>query len=171
MDFTLMLELTPMTDPKLEEEIGLVKGCLESLKRFHDIFDNAVLTETVVPEDEGNLQELRATLPMHYDSLLERLGLRRDNLIEQIVEMANSLSAVILLTDFQRRKLYDVWHRTYMRLSFLLGRLQYRKERLEALRGGGLKTRRFLTSPFFLILLVVIIVVVFVAVRVIVFSP
>jgi len=161
MDFLLILELTSMTDPKLEEEIGLVKGCLESLKRFHDTFDNALLTEMVVPEDEGKLQELRATLPLQCDSLFERLGLHRDNSIDQIVEMASSLSVVIMLTDFQKRKLYDVWHKAYTKLSLLLGRLQYRKERLEALGAARLKARRFLASPIFVILVMVIALLIF----------
>ncbi len=168
MDSLLILELTSMIDPRLEEEIGLIKRCMDSLKRFHDVFDNAILTETVVPEDEVALQELRATLPLQYKSLLERVGLRPDSIMDQIAEIASSLSTVILLTDFQRRKLYDLWHKGYTKLNFLLGRLQYRKERLEAFGSARLKAKKFLTSPVFLLLLILIVVVVFVAVRVIV---
>lgn len=138
-----------MTDPKLDEEIALVKKCLESMKRLHDIFDGAIVTETVVPEDEGRLQELRALLPLQYQSVCDHLRLHADNTVEQIVEMASSLSSVILLPDFQRRKLYDYWHKTYMKLQFLLGRLNHRKEQLESLGRG--RARKFLASPLFLV--------------------
>lgn len=145
-----------MTDPKLDEEISLVKGCLESLKRFHDIFDSAIVTETVVPEDEGRLQELRALLPLQFQSMCDGLRLRPDNAVEQIVEMASSLSSAILLPDFQRRKLYDFWHKTYMKLQFLLGRLNHRKEQLGSLGSGKAKAGKFFTSPLFLVVALVI---------------
>jgi hypothetical protein len=146
-----------MTDPKLEEEIALVEKCLDSLKRFHDIFDGAIVTETVVPEDEGRLQELRALLPSQFQSLCERLRLRPDNAVEQIVDMANSLSSAILLPDFERRKLYDFWHRTYMKLHLLLGRLNHRKEQLESRGRGKTRVGKFFTSPLFFVLAMVLV--------------
>lgn len=152
-----------MTDPKLDEEIALVNTCLESLKRFHDIFDGAIVTETVVPEDEGKLQELRALLPLQYQSVCDRLRVRPDNMVAEMLEMANSLSAAILLPDFQRRKLYDFWHKTYMKLQFLLGRLNHRKEQLESLAGG--KARKFFTSPLFLVVALAILLLILLSLR------
>ena len=145
-----------MDDPKLEEEIELVKECSEMLRRFHDIFDKAVLTETVVPEDEGRLQELRAELPLRWDSLLKRLGLSADPSVDVVVNTADSLSIVVGLTEFQKRKLYDAWHKAYMRLHLLLGRLQLRKERLKALRPGKLNIGKLRTGPVLVIVGVVL---------------
>lgn len=152
-----------MTDPKLDEEIALVKGFLESLKRFHDVFDGAIVTETVVPEDEGRLQELRALLPLQYQSVCDRLRLRHDNSVAEIVEMASSLSSAVLLPDFQRRKLYDLWHKTYMKLQFLLGRLNHRKEQLESLSKG--RARKFFTSPLFLVVMLAVLLLILLSLR------
>lgn len=156
MDFTLMGELTFMLDAKLEEEIGLLKRCMETQRRFHEIFDNALSTETVVPEDEGKIQQLRQVLPEEWDAIFGQLNLRHDDSVQTMVDMASSLPAVVSMTSFQSRKLYDLWHRAYMKLHFLLGRLQYRKERLAALHPGRLKAKRFLSSPVFVIVLAII---------------
>jgi hypothetical protein len=165
IDSTVILELTSMTDPKLDEEINLLKKCMDALKRFHDIFDNAVLTETVVPDDEGKLQELRQSLPQKWDSLFQSLGLKRDDSVRSLVDAASSLSAVNLFTDYQKRKLYDLWHKTFMRLHFLLGKLQYRKERLQALPAGRLRAKKFFASPLFVVLVVVVLVLLYILLR------
>ncbi len=154
-----------MTDPKLDKEIEHLKGCMESLRHFHSVFDNAILTETVVPEDEGKLQELRLTLPTQWDTLVQRLGLRADNSVSTIAELANSLATVVTLTDFQKRKLYDVWHRAQMKLHFLLGRLLDRRQKLEALHPGREKARKVVTGVVFLVALAVIAIVIFVILR------
>lgn len=153
MDFVVKWELTSMTDPKLEEQIELVKVCLESLRRFHEVFENAILTETVVPEDEGKLQELRASVPQQWESVFDELGLRRDDSVAALVEIASSLSAVVLLTEFQTRKLYDLSHKAYMKLHFFLGRLQYRKESLASFHPAAAKARKFLTGAIIVIVL------------------
>lgn len=154
-----------MTDPMLDEQIALVKACMESFRRFHQIFNNAALTETVVPEDEGKLQDLRQTLPQQWDSLFRALGLRSDDSVRSIVALASSLSTVIVLTDFEKRKLYDLWHRAYMKLNFLLGRLGHRRERLQALSRGKLKTKKLVSSPVFVLIAMVIALIVYILVR------
>jgi len=154
MDFVVTWELTSMTDAKLQEQISLVNVCMESLRRFHDIFDNAILTETVVPEDEGKLQELRATLPQQWESLFQQLGLRQNDSVQAVTEVASSLSTVITLTEFQTRKLYDLWHKSYMKLHFFLGRLQYRKESLASFHPAVAKARKFLTGAVIIVVLV-----------------
>jgi len=145
-----------MRDPKLDEEIGLLRRCVEMLRQFHDIFDNAVSTETVVPEDEGKIQQLRQALPAEWDTLFGQLDLARDESVQTMVDMAISLPAVISMTSFQTRKLYDLWHKAYMKLHFLRGRLQYRKERLEPLRPGKLKAKKFLATLVVVIIVAVI---------------
>ncbi len=165
MDFSLMVELTPMIDPKLEDEMTALKGSMQSLRDFHDIFDNTILTEAVVPEDEGKLQDLRATMPEQWDSLFERLGLRSDNSVRTIVAMASSLATVILLTDFERRKLYDLWHRAYMKLHFLHGRLLYRKQTLQGIKRGKGKPQKSVVGPILVIVVLVIALLVFVVLR------
>jgi len=150
--FRNLPELTSMIDPKLEEEVASLKRCMENLKRFHDIFDSAVLTETVLPQDEEKIRELRRVLPEQWDGLHAELGVRHDESVSAIVEMASSLPEVVSMTDFQKRKLYDLWHKSFMKLHFLLGKLQHRKEKLEALRPGRLKAKRFLTSPIVVII-------------------
>jgi hypothetical protein len=156
MDFLQAKRLTFMKDPKLEEEIALVKRCMETLRRFHSIFDAALSTETVVPEDEGRIQQLRQALPGEWEAVFNRLKLRRDDSVQSVVEMANSLPAVVSMTHYQSRKLYDLWHKAYMRLHFLLGSLEYRRESLADLRPGKLKAKKFLTSPVFVIILAMI---------------
>jgi hypothetical protein len=145
-----------MDDPKLEDEIERVKECSEMLRRFHDIFDKAVLTETVVPEDEGKFQELRAELPLRWEALFKRLGLPVDPSVDVAVQTADSLSIVVGLTEFQKRKLYDSWHKAYMRLHLLLGRLQHRKERLKAFRPGKFSVGKLRTGPVLVIIAVVL---------------
>ncbi len=152
MDFTLIVELTFMTDPKLEEEIALVGRCMEMLKHFHDIFDSAILSETVVPEDEGKIQRLREALPSQWDSLFRKLQLRDDESVETLVKMASSLPTVITMTEYQVRKLYALWHKSFMKLHSLLGKLQHRKEMLQAFRSGKAKAKKLLLAPVVLII-------------------
>ena len=154
-----------MIDPKLEEEIALLTRCMETLKRFHDICDKTILTETVVPEDERKIQELREALPGQWDSLLWQLHLHDDDSVRIIVKMVSSLSAVVIMTHFQTRKLYALWHRSYMKLHFLLGKLQYRKERLQAIRPARLKAKKFLIRPVFVIIVAVVALLLYIVVR------
>ncbi len=151
-----MVELTFMTDPELEDQIGLVKRCMETLRRFRDVFDNALSTETIVPEDEGRIQQYRQALPEEWNAVLRRLELRHDDSVQVMVDMASSLPAVVAMTSYQSRKLNDLWHKAYMKLHFLFGRLHHRKERLANLRPGRLKARKFFSSPVFVIILAMI---------------
>lgn len=145
-----------MTDPKLEEEISLLTRCMETLRRFHDIFDKAVLTETVVPEDERKIQALREALPGEWDSLHRQLHLRNDDSVRIIVDMVTSLSAAVIMTHYRIRNLYALWHKSYMKLHFLFGKLQYRKEMLESIRSARLKGKKFLIRPVFVIIVAVV---------------
>jgi hypothetical protein len=154
-----------MTDPRLEEQVDLIKSCMETLKRFHDIFNQASLTETVVSEDEPEFQQLRKVLPEKWDSLFHQLGLKTEESVPALVELATSLSTVVTLTEYQRRKLYDLWHKSYMKLHYLLGKLQYRKDRLESLPIGRLRAKKFLASPFFFIILMLIALLVYLVLR------
>jgi len=154
-----------MTDPKIEKEIALLKKCMAMLRDFHDIFDDAILTETAVPQDEGRLQQLRENLPGEWDSLFRQLGVRRDDSVYAMVKTASSLPAVIVMTVFQRRKLYDLWHKAYMKLHFLLGKLQHRKERLEDLRPGRLKAKKFLKSPVMVIIIAMVVLLLYIVLK------
>lgn len=165
MDFTLIVELTSMTDPKLEEEIALVKKCMEMLKHFHGIFDSAILSEMVVPEDEGRAQQLREALPSQWDTLLRKLKLRDDESVHTLVDMVSSLPAAITMTDYQRRKLYALCHRCLMKLHFLLGKLQYRKEMLEAFRSGTLKAKKLLMALAFFVIVGLVALLLYVVLR------
>jgi hypothetical protein len=165
VDFTPVVELTAMTDPKLEEQIAVLTECAENLRRFHEIFDKAVSTETVAPEDEGKMQQLRNRLPSQWDALLQKLGLRQDDSVATMVEMASSLPAIVVMTDYQKRKLYDLWHKAYMKLQFLRGKLEYRKEQLEELHSGKVKAKRLLTSPVIVIILGLIALLVYIVLR------
>lgn len=154
-----------MRDPKLEEEIALVKRCMEMLKRFHEIFDNAIVSETLIPEDETRIEQLAKTLPEEWDSLFRQLGLRHDDSVESVAGMASSLSAVIALNNFQRRKLYDLWHKAYMKLHFLLGKLEYRQEKLEAFGRGRRKVKTLLRGPAIVIVVGLVVLILYIVLK------
>ncbi len=165
MDFTVIVELTSMTDPKLEEEISLLRKCMAMLRHFHDIFDNAIVTEAVVPEDEGSIQELRESVPKQWTLAHRQLSLGDDDAVDTLVRMASSLPAIITLTDFQKRKLYALWHKAYMKLHYLLGKLQYRKEMLESFHPGRLKAKKFLIGPVVVIIVALVVLLVYIVLR------
>jgi len=61
---------------------------------------------------------------------------------------------VIRLTDLEKTKLYGLWHRYYMGLYAVQGRLKVRKERLDALSPFVLGLKRFLLNPFVLLIVI-----------------
>jgi hypothetical protein len=79
--------------------------------------------------------------------------------------MASSLSAVIALNNFQRRKLYDLWHKAYMKLHFLLGKLEYRQEKLEAFGRGRRKVKTLLRGPAIVIVVGLVVLILYIVLK------
>jgi hypothetical protein len=149
-----------MRDLKLEQEMALLRSLMSEAKAFRDIVQATIVTEVVVPEHETRFEELRTSLPGLSKQFQAEVGIAPDDdkpLVGdagQLFAKVDALPAVIRLTDLEKRKLYDQWHRYYMGLYAVQGRLALRKERLDALSAVGLSFKRFLLNPFVLLIII-----------------
>lgn len=143
-----------MHDLRLEHEMALLRSLMGEVKAFRDIVQATVVTEVVVPEHEARFEELRKTLPELSARFRREVGLPEDDSAEKLFGRISALTAVIRLTDLDKRKFYDQWHRYYLDLYAVQGRLKVRKERLDALNVVGLRLRRIVFNPFVLLILI-----------------
>ena len=72
---------------------------------------------------------------------------------------------MIQLTQLEKRGLYDQWHRYYMGLYAVQGRLKLRKEKLETIGLVGQGLKRFILNPFVLLILIAALVLLVLALR------
>jgi hypothetical protein len=143
-----------MRDLRLEHEMALLRALMGEAKALRDTVQATVATEVVVPEHESRFEELRKGLPELSRQFQREVGLPEDDSAEKLFSMVDALPEVIRLTDLEKRKLYDQWHRYYLGLYAVQGRLKLRKERLDALSVVGLRLRRILLNPFLLLVLI-----------------
>ena len=149
-----------MRDLKLEQEMVLLRSLMGEAKAFRDIVQATVVTEVVVPEHEARFEELRTGLPALSSQFQGELGLAAEEgerllgSAEKLFGKISALPAVIRLTDLEKRKLYDQWHRYYLGLYAVQGRLKMRKEQLDALSPVVLGLKRFVFNPFVLLVLI-----------------
>lgn len=148
-----------MRDLRLEQEMTLLRALMSEAKAFRDIVQATIVTEVVVPEHETRFEELKTSLPQLSTQFQAEVGIAPDDKptigdAQQLFAKVNSLPAVIRLTDLEKRKLYDRWHRYYLGLYAVQGRLALRKERLDALSVVGLSLKRFLLNPFVLLIII-----------------
>ncbi|MBN1918334.1 MAG: hypothetical protein JW889_10515 [Verrucomicrobia bacterium] len=149
-----------MRDLRLEHEMALLRSLMGEAKAFRDITQATIMTEVVVPEHETRFEELRKTLPelsvqfQHEVGLPEAEAERLAGNAEKLFGGVSALPAVIRFTDLDKRKLYDQWHRYYLGLYAVQGRLKMRKERLDALSVVNLRLRRLVFNPFVLLILI-----------------
>ena len=81
-----------------------------------------------------------------------------DDTPEKTVNGVEDLPRLIRYTDLEKRKLMEAWHRYYMKLHFMIGRLKDRKKKVETLNLVELKAKQFLFSPFTIIVVLAVIV-------------
>ena len=141
-----------MKDLKLEQELALLRSLMSEAKALRDIVQATLMTEVVVPEHENRLESLREGLPQLARQFQQAVGLPEDDEAEKLFDKITDLPTTIRLTDLEKRKFYDRWHRYYMSLYAVQGRLKLRKERLDALNSATLALKRFLLNPFVLLI-------------------
>ncbi len=142
-----------MRDPKLEQELTLLQSLMREAKAFRDIIQATLSTEVVVPENEGRLEVLREGLPALSQRFCEAVGLADDHTVEGLFESVQDLPSLVRLTELKKNKLYDRWHRYYMGLYAVQGRLKQRKERLDEFRAATKALKRFVLNPFVLLII------------------
>ena len=141
-----------MKDPKLEEEISTLSILMSSLKNLGDVISSTLRSEVVMPENERRLNYLRENLPVLSRKFYDEVGLAQDYGVDKLLEQVVDLGAVIKLTDLEKRKFFDGWHKIYMNLYFLMGKLKYRKEKVERLNLFKLRMRRLVKNPIFILI-------------------
>jgi hypothetical protein len=143
-----------MRDLKLEQELALLRSVMAEAKAVRDIVQATLSTEVVVPENERRLESLRASLPKLSSRLAQEIGLPEDTSVEQLFDKVTDLPLLVRFTDLEKSKLYDLWHRWYMGLYAVQGRLKWRKEKLDELSPVALTVKRFFLNPFLLLILI-----------------
>jgi hypothetical protein len=143
-----------MKDLKLEQELALLRSAMAEAKALRDIVQATLSTEIVVPENERRLESLRKSLPELSTRLRQEVGLAEDKSVGQLFNKVTDLPSLVRFTDLEKSKLYDLWHRWYMGLYAVQGRLKWRKEKIEALSPVALTMKRFFLNPFVLLILI-----------------
>ena len=141
-----------MRDPKLEQELTLLQSLMGEAKAFRDIIQATWSTEVVVPENEGRFEVLREGLPALSQRFCEAAGLADNHTVEELFGSVKDLPSIIRFTDLEKNKLYDRWHRYYMGLYAVQGRLKQRKERLDGISPAAQTLKRLLLNPFVLLI-------------------
>jgi hypothetical protein len=141
-------------DLKLEQELTLLRSLISEAKALRDIVQATIMTEVVVPEHESRFDALRESLPQRAKEFRQAVGLPEDDAAEKLFDKISELPATIRLTDLDKRKFYDRWHRYYMSLYAVQGRLKLRRERVDALNPATLALKRFLLNPFVLLIVI-----------------
>ena len=143
-----------MKDLKLEQELALLRSLMGEAKALRDIVQATLMTEVVVPEHENRLESLRESLPQLARQFQQVVGLPEDDAAERLFDKIADLPSSIRLTALEKRKFYGRWHRYYMSLYAVQGRLKQRKEQLDALNPATLALKRFVLNPFVLLIIV-----------------
>ena len=154
-----------MRDLKLEQELALLRSLMSEAKAFRDTIQATLNTEVVVPEHESRFEELRQSLPELSKQFQLEAGLPEDDSAEKLFEGVTDLPALIQLTDLKKNKVYGRWHRFYMGLYAVQGRLKWRKEKLDALSQVSLVLKRFFLNPFVLLIILAALVLLVLALR------
>jgi hypothetical protein len=154
-----------MRDLRLEQELALLRSLMSEARVFRDIVQATLNTEVVVPEHESRFEELRQSLPELSRRFQLEVGLAEDDSANKLFTEVADLASVIRLTDLKKSKLYDRWHRYYMGLYAVQGRLKWRKEKLDTLNRFALVLKRFLLNPFVLLIVLGAIVLLVLALR------
>jgi hypothetical protein len=141
-----------MRDLRLEHEMALLRSLMAEAKAFRDTIQATLSTEVVVPEHESRFEGLRESLPELTKRFQREVGLPEDDSAEKLFEGIADLPSLIRLTDLKKSKVYDRWHRYYMGLYAVQGRLKWRKEKLDALNRVALVLKRFFLNPFVLLI-------------------
>ena len=147
-----------MKDTALDVQMHQVALLMSELKSFRDIVVSTLNTEVVVPENEARLAKIKETIPDAAKKLYSNLCENYDDAAEKIVHGVSDLSLLIKNSDLEKRKLLEAWHKYYLKLYFMNGRLKSRKEKVESLSFGKLKAKKLLFSPFTVIIVLAIIV-------------
>jgi len=147
-----------MKDQVLDMQMQEIGHLISDLKTFRDIIVSTLNTEVVVPDNEARLTKLKETIPETAQKLYSELYEDYEPTAETILNNVSDLSILIKLTDLEKRKLLEAWHKYYLKLHFMLGKLKRRKEKLESLSSGSLKTRRLIFNPYTIIIILGIIV-------------
>jgi hypothetical protein len=147
-----------MKDPVLELQMQEVSHLISELKAFRDILVSTLNTEVVVPDYEAKLTKLKETIPESARKLYSDLYEDYDSTTADMVSNVSDLSLLIKFTDLEKRKLLEAWHKYYLKMHFMLGKLKSRKEKLESLSLSSLKAKNLFFSPYFMILVLGIII-------------
>lgn len=147
-----------MNDEILDVEMREVGHLISEFKTFRDIIVSTLNTEVVVPDNEARLAKLKEEIPKVAKKLYTELNEDYEPASEAILNNVTDLSILIKLTDLEKRKLIESWHKYYLKLHFMLGKLKQRKEKLESINPGTLKARKLLFSPYGIIIILGIIV-------------
>ncbi|MBA7485173.1 hypothetical protein ES707_20708 [subsurface metagenome] len=141
-----------MHDAKLEAEIGTLGSYIAAMKVFHDIVMNAVETEVVSPEKINEFTELRSSIPSFAGAFYDEIGLDDELHVDEVLGQIEDLSEAPRLTAIKKRAFIAQWHRVYVELCYLMGRLKLRREKIEALNPAKLRFRQVVRSPLFITL-------------------
>lgn len=134
-----------------------LQGFIGLWKEFHGCFRRALEEEVNSAEDEDHFLAVKSRIAQEYEGVLRHAGERvrsEDRTIPLITE-APTLRSFKEMSEAQRRKFEAEWHRTFIYLQTVIGRL--RVERGHGCMGG--RFVRGLQTAFRILLVAILIVV------------
>lgn len=107
-----------------------LQGFVDLWKEFHGCFRRALEEEVTSAEDEERFLKVKSRIAQEYEGILRIAGERvrtEDRTIPLITE-APTLRSFKEMSEAQRRKFEAEWHRTFIYLQTVIGRLRGEKD-------------------------------------------
>ena len=144
-----------MRDRRLERQVESLDDFIERWQKLSGIFQHAQQRPSPTEAQESEFLLLKGELAQDYESLMTETAAGRDpgDQTAEVLAAAASLHRLNELGDAELRVLQAAWHRSYLHLQGLLGRLKARKLQLASVSVVGYYIGRVLRNPVVILLL------------------
>ncbi|NQT22783.1 MAG: hypothetical protein HQ579_05000 [Candidatus Omnitrophica bacterium] len=122
-----------MIDKKLEDNIKNTKRFLEFWSKFHEMHTELITGSAVLPKRQEDFRSTRTLVNSRFQDLMEFVGINQAERVTKAIPLYEILSIENTsdISDEKIARIEDYWTDSYIYLSFILGRLQKKKKRIE----------------------------------------
>jgi hypothetical protein len=144
-----------MRDRRLERQVEALDDFIERWQKLSAIFRRAQQRQSPTGEQEAEFLLLKGELAQDYESLMTETGAEREpgDPTAEVLAAVPSLQRLNELGEAELRVLEAAWHRSYLQMQGLLGRLKARKLQLASVSVVGYYIGRVLRNPVVILLL------------------
>ena len=144
-----------MRDRRLERQVEALDDFIERWQKLRGIFQSAQQRQPPTEPQEAEFLLLKGELAQDYESLMTETATEREpgDQTAEVLAAAASLQRLNQQDDAELRVLEAAWHRSYLHLQGLLGRLKARKLQLASVSVVGYYIGRVLRNPVVILLL------------------